>query len=262
MLKSMQETATPQPKIPSKISHAYITDSELAARLATAVVCANTEAKPMPCLDCAHCEKASRKIHPDIIVLEKLPDKREIIVDQIRELKKDVLVLPNEAAKKAYIISGAESMNTAAQNALLAILEEPPRHVVFILETENHMAVLPTVRSRCVRLSSDYEQNEDVDEAVQLLSSDFISAITQSKNLALAEIMFKIEKLEKPELHSMIMLTREKIADAFRKTDGENTAALKRLIKAEKTLLDANEYLELNVNKGHVAGLLCASLMI
>ena len=259
MVTIMDEAITKYPKLPQKISHAYITSAPLAKQLATAVVCQSADSKP--CMACAHCDKASRNIHPDISILEKLPEKREITIDQIRELKKDVLVLPNEAAKKAYMISSADVMNTAAQNALLAILEEPPRHVVFILETENHMALLPTVRSRCVRLSSDYEQNEDIDEAVQSLTIDFVSAIIQNKNLALAEIMFKIEKLEKHELLSMILLTREKIADAYRKTDSNSTTALQQLIKAEKMLIKANEYLELNVNKGHVAGLMCASLM-
>ena len=260
MFTSTHETASSCPELPENISHAYIVGTEIAARLAKAVVCAGGEAKP--CMACAHCDKASRRIHPDISVLEKLPDKREIIVDQIRELKKDVFVLPNEAAKKAYIISSADIMNTAAQNALLAILEEPPKHVVFILQTENHMALLPTVRSRCVRLSASPAQ-KDTDEAVETLSRDFISAI-QSGNLALAEIMFKIEKLEKPDLISMILRSRENIAEIFAaQTSGgtSNGDSLKRLFKADKMLVDASEYLELNVNKGHVAGLICAGLM-
>ena len=243
--------------LPGKnLSHAYITGPALAGRLAMAVVCSRSEARP--CESCIHCGKISRGIHPDASYIDKLPDKRDIVVEQIRELKKDVLILPNEASTKAYIIKNADIMNTAAQNALLAVLEEPPKHVVFILETENHMALLPTVRSRCVRLSAS-PSIKGMEEAVEALSNDFISAIC-SGNTALAEIMFRLERLEKPDLTSVILRSREKIAEAFSvQTNG--AAPPKSLLIAEKTLHRANQYLEFNVGTGHVAGLMCASLV-
>lgn len=58
--------------------------------------------------------------------------------------------MPNEAAHRVMILAGAQTMLPAAQNALLKILEEPPRHVVFILICENRTQLLETIRSRCV----------------------------------------------------------------------------------------------------------------
>ncbi|MDR2571027.1 MAG: DNA polymerase III subunit delta, partial [Oscillospiraceae bacterium] len=127
----------------ARLSHAYITESSFADTLAMTVVCGNRDGE-RPCKNCTHCKKAKRHIHPDIIVIGKLEEKLIVTVDQIREVKKDVYILPNEAVQKAYIINDADSMNINAQNALLQILEEPPKHDVFILCSENPAALLPT----------------------------------------------------------------------------------------------------------------------
>ena len=94
----------------SALSHAYLLSAPpeegfLAAReLAKAMLCSDTEKKP--CGHCEHCRKAERGNHPDIIVVTRLPDekgkpKREIVVDQIRDLVRDICILPNEAEKRS-----------------------------------------------------------------------------------------------------------------------------------------------------------------
>ena len=149
------------------LSHAYITASasEDARRqteetLAAAAVCSGTGAKP--CGVCRDCRKARDGVHPDIIhVRREIDDKgklrREIRVDQIREMIGQAQIMPNEAPGKAFIVHEAETMNPNAQNALLKLLEEPPRGVVLILSTATPAMLLPTVRSRCVELSLNAE---------------------------------------------------------------------------------------------------------
>ena len=88
--------------------------------------------------------------------VESLPDskgnlKRDITVDQIREISADAYILPNEADRKVYIINEAEKMNLSAQNASLKLLEEPPNGAVLLLCTDNPSALLPTVRSEAVK---------------------------------------------------------------------------------------------------------------
>ena len=122
----------------------------LVGMLACALVCSGGGERP--CLACAHCKKALRGIHADIMTIDT--GGKEIVVSQIRDhLRPDVWVRPNEAAAKVYIILHAQDMNVQAQNALLSVLEEPPSYAVFFLLTENPDALLPTVRSRCVEFS-------------------------------------------------------------------------------------------------------------
>ena len=111
-----------------------------AEKLAAAAVCSGVGARP--CGKCRDCRKAAEHVHPDIITVSRLLDdkgrpKREIGVDQIRDVIADAQVLPNEAARKVYIIDRAETMNAAAQNAALKLLEEPPAGAVL------HSTIVP-----------------------------------------------------------------------------------------------------------------------
>ena len=124
-----------------------------ARELASRAVCSGTGLLK-PCGACRDCRKVAAGIHPDVITLTRAADdkgrqKQNITVDQIRALSADAIVLPNEAKRKVYIIDGAETMNPAAQNAALKLLEEPPAAVVFLLCTVRPMQLLETVRSRC-----------------------------------------------------------------------------------------------------------------
>lgn len=120
---------------------------ELAAALAAAFLCGGEG--PRPCGACKHCHKVEKGIHPDVQWVEKPADKAQIPVDQIRALRADAYIRPNEAERKVYILKEAQRMTDEAQNAFLKVLEEGPAYAVFILLSANHQALLPTVRSRC-----------------------------------------------------------------------------------------------------------------
>lgn len=85
----------------------------------------------------------------DFKYIDKLPDKKDIIVEQVREkIVNDVYVAPATCNYKVYIINDAHLMNGSAQNALLKTLEEPPHYVVIILITHSEEELLTTVISR------------------------------------------------------------------------------------------------------------------
>jgi len=247
----------------NRLSHAYITDDSFADTLATAVVCSERSGK-RPCLKCADCNKALRNIHPDIITAGKMENKLIITVDQIRALKKDVYILPNDSMQKAYIIKNADSMNINAQNAILQILEEPPAHVVFILCAENTSALLPTVRSRCIDLKNQisYEPVDEEDSAEQNeLINSFIEAISND-NVKLMQCMFKIDKLDRQSLNNFIEKAREQVIFKLRENINNNTPEkIKAFITAEETLSKTKEMMDLNVSAGHISGFICASLL-
>ena len=247
-----------------RLSHAYIASGSMADTLAMAAVCSSPGERP--CMACKHCEKALKHIHPDITVVDKLPDKRIIAVDQIRELKKDVIIVPNESEKKAYIVNDADTMNRNAQNAFLQILEEPPAHAVFILRTENAAELLPTVRSRCVDLKAPSSAGVS-DEAALDTAREFISALYKG-NDGLAAFMFRLEKLDKEQLGGFLAAARDLVA-AMIKADAQDGGPTRQdggptreaLARAEKVLIRAGGFLDLNIGAGHIAGLICATLM-
>jgi len=242
----------------NRLSHAYIASGKLADTLAMAAVCSGSYGEK-PCGSCAHCDKASRRIHPDITYVDKLQDKREIVVDQIRELKKDVIIVPNDSDKKAYIINSADLMNTNAQNAFLQILEDPPAYAVFILRTGNPAALLQTVRSRCVELKARIE-TESPDSAAEKMANEFFSAI-ELGNAALITHMFRLEKLDKDLYAKFLQAARSQAAIRLRADIPGGKSKLKMIARAERLLLKAGEMLDLNVNTGHISGMICASLL-
>jgi DNA polymerase-3 subunit delta' len=101
------------------------------------------------CGVCPSCRKTAAGNHPDIHLLSPLPDKRDISVDQLREMQHTLSLRPYEAPRKACIIDPAERMNPSSANSLLKTLEEPPGNALIVLLTENAGMLLPTVRSRC-----------------------------------------------------------------------------------------------------------------
>ncbi len=122
----------------------------LAQHITAAAVCGKNNA---PCGNCRNCKLSMSGNHPDIIFISPEKDKKSISVDQIRYMRGDAFVKSHMGGKKVIIINPAERMNDHAQNALLKVLEEPPKNVIFILITENASMMLDTVISRCVLLS-------------------------------------------------------------------------------------------------------------
>ena len=156
------------------ILHAYILAAADAAvresestSLAAAMLCTADGARP--CGQCRDCRKVLRGLHPDVICVD--PDaggRRPVFkVDQIRDVSADADIVPTEAQRKVYVLRQADTMNPAAQNALLKLLEEPPRSASFILAVERAESLLPTVRSRCEVIRCNTEADALPEEAVQ-----------------------------------------------------------------------------------------------
>ncbi|MDD5285559.1 MAG: DNA polymerase III subunit delta' [Desulfuromonadaceae bacterium] len=101
------------------------------------------------CGGCPSCRKVAGGNHADIHFIEPLPDKRDISIDQLRAMQRELSLRPYEAPRKCCIIEPAERMSVNAANSLLKTLEEPPGNALIILLTENAGMLLPTIRSRC-----------------------------------------------------------------------------------------------------------------
>jgi DNA polymerase III subunit delta' len=103
------------------------------------------------CGECRACGRVARGVHVDVFAIE--PDERASIkIDVIREALSHTSFRPFEGKRRFVLIREADTLETEAQNALLKSLEEPPPGTSFILTTAVPGALLPTVRSRCMRL--------------------------------------------------------------------------------------------------------------
>ncbi|MCR4632505.1 MAG: DNA polymerase III subunit gamma/tau [Erysipelotrichaceae bacterium] len=137
----------------NKIAHAYLfagprgTGKTSVAKLfAKAINCPNFNDEA--CDGCPNCKAFLEGNHPDIIELDAASNNG---VDDIREIIEQVPYAPLLGKYKVYIIDEVHMLSTAAFNALLKTLEEPPAHVIFILATTDPQKVIPTVLSRCQR---------------------------------------------------------------------------------------------------------------
>ena len=190
-----------------QLSHAFLllgTDQkamkETALLAAQALLCAAADGAK-PCGRCIHCKKLKKGIHPDLTTVERLKDKRELTVEQVRALRQEAFVLPNEAARKVFLIPEADTMNTAAQNALLKVLEEPPPYAAFLLMGKNPGSFLETVRSRCVELRVQAEAAEIVPgEEAAALAEAFISG----DRLVFLQTAFRCEKYERDRFDRLL----------------------------------------------------------
>lgn len=103
------------------------------------------------CGTCRSCDRIARGVHVDVMWLEP-DDRASIKIDVIRDVLGRTAFRPFEARRRVVVIRDAETLEPAAQNALLKSLEEPPPGTMFVLTTAVPSALLPTVQSRCMRL--------------------------------------------------------------------------------------------------------------
>lgn len=240
----------------SALFHAYIISGgtsegrrALAMEIAKAAVC--SEPGENPCGHCSDCYKAENNIHPDIAVIARLEDKKEIVVDQMREIKADSAIMPNEAEKKVYIIDEAETMNGTAQNTMLKLLEEPPAHAHFLLLTENVKMFLPTVRSRCIELSitPEKEERSSSDEAENLFS-----ILEKGDKFGLLSFAFANERMERETLRQLAADVRRMAAEKMR--EDKNAENRPELMHIAEVFWKIQQYTDRNVSAGHAMSLL------
>ncbi len=230
-----------------------------ARALAAAAVC--TAPGRRPCGVCRACRKAAAGIHPDIITVRRLTDdkgklKREIAVDQIRQMAADAVVLPNEASGKVYIIEEADKMNTQAQNAALKLLEEPPANVSFLLCVTNAALLLPTVRSRCAELRAGAEQASSPDEEADKLSKGYLKALASGDRGELFRWCTASEGIEGRQAAAFVERARDRIADALGGRAERFGLTERQLLEAARLLEQCADYLRVNVGVKHIFGLL------
>ena len=285
------------------MSHAYILSGPagsgkhtLARLLCGAMLCA-APAEGRPCGRCGPCKKVFAGIHPDVSVISGPGEGKPIAVDQVRQLRSDAYIRPNEGARKIYLLENVDRMNASAQNAMLKLLEEGPAYAVFLLLAENGGGLLRTVRSRCEELALapvspgeaeawlrerfPGKSREELEQAagecqgilgraVDLLegggeaaqerwqqAEKLVRALEGGDELALFEASMLLERAPKEELSRLL--------DQLYLPLGERlveTAQRERLLKAAALVRRLRGAAELNANPGQLAGWLCGEMFL
>ena len=138
-----------------RIAHAYLfagprgTGKTTTARLlAKAVNCLDPELSARPCDKCEHCVAVNEGRFLDLIEIDAASNTS---VEDVRDLRDRINFAPNQGKYKFYVLDESHMLSTAAFNALLKTLEEPPPHAIFTLATTEAHKIPTTVSSRCQR---------------------------------------------------------------------------------------------------------------
>ena len=249
---------------PARLPHACILSSpsiETALRrareIAAAAVC--RDQAHAPCGRCPDCRKATAGIHPDIMTVARAVDdkgkqRREITVEQISFLTSDAFVLPNESERKVYIIAEADTMNIAAQNKALKLLEEPPSAVIFLLCVTNAAALLPTVRSRCAMLGCQSEAGTGSDEQEER-AKEYLAAVEQGDEARLCRWCAACDSLDNAAAMALLQTVWRLTADRLCRRSG-TAMSDETLMRINALMERCMSYLRSNVGVKHIFGLL------
>ena len=143
----------------------------------------NSEPVLDACGVCAACVRIARGVHPDVPIVE--PAETGLIrLDPVRDVIDRAAYRPFEGRRRVVIIDDADALLPQAQNALLKTLEEPTSSSVFILVTSKPDLLLPTVRSRCIRLSFARGAGDDVDADARDVAGRVLSHAATTRDAA------------------------------------------------------------------------------
>lgn len=192
----------------------------IAEAAALSLLCGKDDA---PCGNCESCRAFTSESHPDYYYLE--PDRSKanpmIKIDQIRDLQKEVLLMPVLSNLRMVIINDTEFMNAAAQNCLLKTIEEPQGLSKFILITANRSRLLMTLRSRCMIINFEPLSEEDIKLGLEKKNIDNAEKIAVIANGSLGQAVTLAEndglQIREDSLKFLESLSKLTVEDIFNK---------------------------------------------
>ncbi len=165
--------------------------------------------------------------HPDFLIINNQrynPEKtqKKILIDTIRNMKKDAYIRPYSAERKVYVLPYADTMEATAQNSLLKLLEEPPEYCTIILMAENSSLFLPTILSRAV-----------------IVKTHLLKIVEVEKYLIFQE------KMEPEKAEKLAAISGGSIGRALEMADADNYFALRNQLLQKLFELEDGTYRDL-----------------
>jgi len=217
-----------------KVSHAYLftgprgVGKTTTARILARAVNCEKGLGPDPCGECSNCRDALAGRSLDVIEIDAASTGK---VEDVRDLREIVRLAPARSRKKVFIIDEAHELSTAAANALLKTLEEPPPHVMFILATTDAQDLIPTIHSRCqrfdfhplgpatvighLRMISDVEKIKVDDDALALIAKAANGAMRDAQMLLEQAASYVSGTLTAAEMRGLLGLVEREWVEKF-----------------------------------------------
>lgn len=202
----------------NQINHAYLfagprgTGKTSIAKIFANIINCENPINYQPCGKCISCTQPNNS---DIIEIDAASNNG---VDEIRELRNKVTLLPAYGKYKVYIIDEVHMLTQGAFNALLKTLEEPPAHVIFILATTDPHKVIETILSRCQRLDFKKISNEAIIKNLKKIAKNENidvdeAALTEIANLADGGMRDSVGMLDQARAYTEGKITTKDIHD-------------------------------------------------
>ena len=169
--------------------------------------------------------RVARGAHPDLYLLEPVGD--QILIDEIRALRRDLHMRPFEASKRVYLVTSADTMNEDAADALLKDLEEPPPYAVIVLVADDIGPLPETIRSRCQAIP--FRRLSEA--AVRAHLIEHAPGLDEAEQTAIAHLaagrLDRAERLVDPDSRrrreSLLTIARSVYADVFDPAEAART---------------------------------------
>lgn len=164
-----------------KLPHALLIDGPhgsgkmtFATEIAAALNCEQRSdgTRPFPCGRCNSCRRIREGTFTDVKVLRRNDGRATIGVQMIKDFRADMFLSATESKYKVYIIDEAETMTKEAQNALLIVLEEPPKNVVIMLLSAGTDSILTTIKSRAQYVTMSRFTTNELSEYLEGMSPE------------------------------------------------------------------------------------------
>lgn len=167
-----------------RLAHAYlftgpphVGKATLALWLAQTLLCERRPpSPPSPCGTCRACLRIARRTHPDVQMFslerqarekDRATASRELGIDTVREIVREIDLLPFEADRKVYVIEDADTLTEEAANGLLKTLEEPPGYATLVMVAAEATSLPQTIRSRCALLRLHPVARSEIDQLLR-----------------------------------------------------------------------------------------------
>lgn len=190
------------------VSHAYLlsgprgTGKTSIAKLFAKTLNCHNPVDFEPCNACISCDQANNNQNIDIIEMDAASNNG---VDEIREIRNKITLVPTNSKYKIYIIDEVHMLTNQAFNALLKTLEEPPPHIIFIFATTEPHKIPQTILSRCQRFDYKKVSNDNIVERLKF--------IAKSENINVTDdALYEIARLSDGGMRDSISLLDQALA--------------------------------------------------